>query len=177
MTVKLALSCHITDPIRAADLPPRTAINKWLTPCWCLTPLLHPHRSVQMWGLRRVYRKRWWRGGGGAWNEEDVQMQRKWKWGTCHRWRHPPLHQQVSIRSSTGPSAADRCSRKTEGCRGVKEAINIFPRASLPVSLRLYTSLFSFGPPSFSICPSSLVLRFYIHPPLLSFCHLCFDTA
>lgn len=77
MTVKLALSCHITDPIRAADLPPQTAINKWLT---------HSHAVVwhhccnrigqfrRMWGLTRVYRKRWWWGGGGGWSEEDVQM-------------------------------------------------------------------------------------------------------
>lgn len=89
----------------------------------------------------------------------------------------PPLHQQVSIRSSTGPSAADRCSRKTEGCRGMKEAINISPCSTLPVSLRLYTSLFSFGPPSLSICPTSLVLRFYMHPPLLSFCYPHLNTA
>lgn len=56
-------------------------------------------------------------------SKEDKAKGKLSKW--CAIYGYTPLHQQVSIWPCTRPGRPDRCFSKTEGCWGVKEAINI----------------------------------------------------
>lgn len=90
-------------------------------------------------------------------SKEDKAKGKLSKW--CAIYGYTPLHQQVSIWPCTRPGRPDRCFSKTEGCWGVKEAINI---------LSAWLSL------SASVCTArSLSLAFHHFPSFLP--HLSFS--
>lgn len=111
-------SCHFTIIIWALFSCP---INCWLGPsCFLFHAVCKPEMDNFSSDVGKCEAEEAMMGG---WN--DMQMQGKKKWGMCHWCVQPYLPLLVSIWSPTGPSAPDRCSGKTEGCWGVKEAINI----------------------------------------------------